>query len=189
LFRVEARATRCQRCRRDGENHEARQGRSADELLDSWPSACGNPAAIVRLWIGGAFDIIVSDILLAELALVVRRPRFRRWLSEEQGLRLIRQLRAEAVLLPDPPSGARLSRDPKDDYLLAPAASSGAVPLISGDLDLLALVDAEPPVLTPRAFSSLAFREGDRARGPLRRDLPRRSTSPRTPRFRRWLVP
>jgi predicted nucleic acid-binding protein len=45
------------------------------------------------------------------------------------------------------------SRDPGDDYLLALAASTGAL-LVTGDDDLLEL-GGEPPIHTPRSFAAL----------------------------------
>jgi predicted nucleic acid-binding protein len=45
-----------------------------------------------------------------------------------------------------------VSRDPKDDYLVALARECGADFLVSGDQDLTALSEILPPVRTPAAF-------------------------------------
>lgn len=57
-----------------------------------------------------------------------------------------------AALFPDPDITPSLTRDPKDDYLVALARSSEAHFLVSGDPHLTGLEDPRPPVLTPRAF-------------------------------------
>lgn len=52
----------------------------------------------------------------------------------------------------DPPVQPGLSPDPDDDYLVSLARAAAADYLVSGDSDLIGLVDAKPPVLTPRQF-------------------------------------
>jgi hypothetical protein len=56
------------------------------------------------------------------------------------------------MLLDDPPAGTSISSDPDDDYLVALARAGGADCLVSGDADLTVLIDAKPPVVTPREF-------------------------------------
>jgi predicted nucleic acid-binding protein len=57
-----------------------------------------------------------------------------------------------AFILDDPPSQPGLTADPDDDYLVALARDAAADFLVSGDRHLTGLVDAVPPVLTPRQF-------------------------------------
>lgn len=60
------------------------------------------------------------------------------------------ELRALGDLVPDAPApSAPMTQDP-DDYLVALAA--GADLLVSGDPDIMGLVAAVPPMLTPAAF-------------------------------------
>jgi len=53
---------------------------------------------------------------------------------------------------PDPARAPTASRDPNDDSLLALAREAGADRLVSGDHDLLTIVDHDPPVVSPRAL-------------------------------------
>ncbi len=53
-----------------------------------------------------------------------------------------------AVVADVAPAGS-LSRDPDDDYLVALAQRENAKALVSGDSDLTALKQNDPPVLTP----------------------------------------
>ena len=57
-----------------------------------------------------------------------------------------------ALVLGDAPAQPGLTADPDDDYLVALAREAGADFLVSGDQHLTGLVDAVPPVLTPRQF-------------------------------------
>ncbi len=113
------------------------------------------PAAVIESWSRGEFELIVSPALLGELEEVLLRPRFRNYLSEAEAHAYVRRLRALATFFPDPPPQPGLTRDPKDDYLLALARAAGADYLLSGDSDLLDLSIQRPPVITASAFASV----------------------------------
>lgn len=122
-------------------------------LISARLSPRGAPAELLVAWLAGDFTVIVSPALLSELEGVLARPKFRRYLSEEQAHAFVHELGAHAEVVSDPidvPAG--LTSDPKDDYLVALARAAHADMLISGDSDLVELLDPEPPVLTPRAF-------------------------------------
>ena len=121
-------------------------------LIAAFISAKSAPRALVRAWIDGAFELLVSPKLLAELARVLGRPKFRRYATEREARAFVAFLQRFATLCVDVESPARLSPDPGDDYLLALARSHSANFLVSGDADLCQLEGTEPPVLTPRAF-------------------------------------
>lgn len=121
-------------------------------LIAAFISNEGAPRALVRAWIDGAFELLVSRKLLAELARVLARPKFRRYTTEREAQAFVTFLERFATLCEDVERPARLSPDPGDDYLLALASSHSANFLISGDADIIDLKNADPPVLTPRAF-------------------------------------
>jgi len=81
---------------------------------------------------------------------VLSRPRIALRLNAAS-LERLRAPLAEAPMFEDPPAPP-VSRDPKDDYLIVLAPSTGADALISGDRDLTSLDDVVPPVLSPSAF-------------------------------------
>ena len=54
--------------------------------------------------------------------------------------------------LADPP---QVSRDRRDDYLVAVARAAGAPVLVSGDVDLLELELPDLRIVSPRAFVDL----------------------------------
>lgn len=119
-------------------------------LVSAALSRLGNPAKIVEAARVGRFVLVTSPKLLAELNDVLSRPKIASRLDPE-GLQRLREILAAAPVTADPPAAA-LSRDPKDDYLIALAQRTGAECLVSGDGDLTVLGDIVPPVTTPAAF-------------------------------------
>ena len=115
-------------------------------------SAKGAPRALVREWLDGAFELLVSASLLAELRRVLEREKFRPYVSEREAHAYSAFVERFASVLPDVDSPPRISPDPSDDYLLALAHSQAADFLVSGDPHLYRLERSEPPILTPRAF-------------------------------------
>jgi putative PIN family toxin of toxin-antitoxin system len=111
----------------------------------------GTPAKVLRAWLDGRFDLIVSALLLEELERALAYPKLAGRIKPEETTALVEWLQREAILVDDPaePPTSR-SEDPGDDYLLALAESEKAA-LVSGDRHLLALT-SELPVLTPREF-------------------------------------
>jgi uncharacterized protein len=121
-------------------------------FVSAYLSPRGTTAQILARWTEGDYELIVSPLLLAELERVLRRPKFSRWIEPAHITALVGALEEAATLLPDPPAEPGLTADPGDDYLVALARAAGADCIVSGDAHLTELVDARPPVLTPRAF-------------------------------------
>src|SRR5262249_7675240 len=103
----------------------------------------------MALWLGGAFDLVVSNSLLTELERTLAYPKLRRHIDPESAAAFVALLRQTAVVALDAP-GAHRSSDPGDDYLLALAEHARAI-LVSGDRHVLDLA-GELPIETPRAF-------------------------------------
>ena len=95
---------------------------------------------------------MVSEALMEELATVLGRRKFDRYVSLEDRqafLRRVLQVTTPAIVL----SEVLDCRDPKDNMVLALALDSSSHHIVSGDRDLLTL---DPwrgiSVVTPRAF-------------------------------------
>jgi len=81
----------------------------------------------------GRLELVTSPKLLAEVADVLSRRRLRRYLSTDEATRYVDDLAALTVQLDDPAAPhAAVCRDPRDDYLVALAQSSGAETRASG---------------------------------------------------------
>ena len=105
------------------------------------------------MWLGGAFELVVSEALLAELDRALTYPKLREHVGREDAVAFIELLRSTASMFADAEQAAHVSRDPGDDYLVALATASASV-LVSGDSDLLALAP-ELPIQPPAAFLGL----------------------------------
>lgn len=124
-------------------------------LVSGLISPNGAPARIFRFFADGAFDLIVSPGLLAELDEVVQRPHVESRLPRGDAQRLLAAIGREAVVVADPPLLRGVTPDPKDDYIVSLARTARADAIVSGDRHLTTLPGAEPRVLTPRAFVDL----------------------------------
>lgn len=121
-------------------------------LVSAAISPAGPPRQILTAWTNERFELIVSPSVLDELADVLARPKFRRFISTATAVGFIDGLAADAIIVTDPPDPPSVSPDPDDDYLIALARVARADYLVSGDRHLLDLTDPHPPVLTPRQF-------------------------------------
>jgi uncharacterized protein len=120
-------------------------------LISALLASRGVAARLLRRWLAGEFELVVSEQLLVELYRALAYPKLRRRISAEEAALFIELLREAAIVAEDPPVAPRLSRDPGDDYLVALARSNAAI-LVSGDHDLLEVKGAA--VETPRSFIS-----------------------------------
>lgn len=99
-------------------------------------------------------DVLVSEATLVELDEVLRRPKFAKYIADEERLEFLEAYLKEAELV-SVTDVVRACRDPRDDKLLELAASGAATHLITGDADLLALHPFRGvAILTPRDFIS-----------------------------------
>jgi putative PIN family toxin of toxin-antitoxin system len=115
------------------------------------PNSVPGPGRAVRKAMVEA-DVLVSAATMAELADVLSRPKFDRYvtLAERQGFQ--RRLRGvvEMVEIVTP---VRACRDSRDDKFLEVAVNGGADVIVTGDADLLALHPFRGIVLlTPAAY-------------------------------------
>ncbi len=110
----------------------------------------GAPAQLIMAWRQGRFELVVSAALLDELERVLAYPKSRRRVPDDDAAAFVTLLRREPIVAdPDTPPVIRAA-DPGDDYLIALAASVGAM-IVSGDTHLLDLSD-RIPVSSPAAF-------------------------------------
>jgi putative PIN family toxin of toxin-antitoxin system len=114
----------------------------------------GAPALVVRAWMHGEFELVVSPRLLDELQRVLAYPKLRRRITAAQANTVLDLLGSSGEHHDDPTTPAPVaSPDPDDDFLIALAAAASAH-LVSGDTDLLGLAP-RIPVHDPAAFLDL----------------------------------
>jgi putative PIN family toxin of toxin-antitoxin system len=101
----------------------------------------GTPFEILEAWRRQAYVLITSEAIIAEIERVLRYPRIRdRYaVSEQDVVRLVESLRADALVVPGDYEVSGVSPDPDDDKFLACALEAQADCIVTGDLDLLDL--------------------------------------------------
>ena len=121
-------------------------------LISGVLSAKGSPAEILRASRDGQVELVVSELLLAELKRTLAYPKVRKRIAPEKAAAFVNWVRDHGTVAEDPASPPPVgSRDPDDDYLLALAIDRRAY-LITGDQDLL-VVSGDLPILTPSQFT------------------------------------
>ena len=122
-------------------------------LISGVLSAKGSSAEILRASRDGQLELVISELLLAELERTLAYPKLRKRLPPEKAATFTNWVRDHGTVAEDPASPPPVgSRDPDDDYLLALAIDRRAY-LVTGDKDLLVLSD-DLPILTPAQFAT-----------------------------------
>ena len=120
-------------------------------LISAVRSPHGAPGRLLAAWRSGAFELVVSPLLLAELRRALGYPKLARLVPPADADALVALLGRTAEVAADPPGPPPVrTADPKDDYLVALAATERAV-IVSGDAHLTDLAD-RIPVRRPAEF-------------------------------------
>jgi putative PIN family toxin of toxin-antitoxin system len=96
--------------------------------------------------------ILISPATVTELNDVLHRPRFNKYVHEDERLEFLATLVRDAELV-EVTAVVTDCRDPKDNKFLERALSGQATTIVGGDEDLLVLHPFRGiPILTPQAF-------------------------------------
>lgn len=112
----------------------------------------GTPAHVVRLGLQRRYEIVVCPALLTELHEVLERESFRRYFAVDEAAEFVGAVAGASDEIADPVMVEPVSRDPDDDYLVALARAAGADRLVTGDPDLLEVVESPVPIVSPGVF-------------------------------------
>jgi putative PIN family toxin of toxin-antitoxin system len=118
----------------------------------------GNPAKIVRWWLEGEFDVLVSQPIIDEMLRVSGYERIQKKYAQVRENRLeYAALIAEQALWIEPQEKLDvIAADESDNRYVECAVAGGAQYIITGDEHLLELGEYEGiRVLTPAAFVAL----------------------------------
>lgn len=117
----------------------------------------GRPAEVLGLWEAGAFELITSGALLAELRSVLSRPRItRRFPRPSFGLEFLDSLMETALVVGPTNALDVVPTDPSDNRVVEAAIGGKADIIVSGDSDLLTLGEyAGIPIVTPARFIAI----------------------------------
>ncbi len=132
----------------------------ANVFVSALISREGAPAEVLARWQDGAFDVVVSPAILAELERVLHYPRLQQKynLPDRDMQRFIQLLRRFAVVVSLVEELDVVKQDAADNRYLECALAGGASVIVTGDRHLLDLQHYETiEILSPAGF--LAFQE------------------------------
>lgn len=118
----------------------------------------GPPRQILDAWLEGRYTLVTSLYLVEELTHVLSYPRIaeRLLMNDEEVEALLAALLSQAAVTPGQLRLPGVTRDPKDDAVVACAKEGEADYIVSGDQDLLVLGEYEGiQVITPRQFMEI----------------------------------
>ncbi len=109
------------------------------------------PDRLYQAWLKGEFELVTSTAQMAEVAIVLARPRLQRYLDADEAAAIVENIDTRALILDAPPD-VDLSPDPKDNPILAATIAGKADLIVSGDKKhMLALGEVEGiPIVTAR---------------------------------------
>lgn len=123
-------------------------------IISATLSPGGTPGRLFSLWFEGAYELVVSPMLLDELARAFGYSKLRQRVPAVEAEELLEILARGGAIFQDPDEAPDVrSPDPDDDYLIALAAVSRSV-LVSGDSDLQSL-SGQIPVRSPIEFLAM----------------------------------
>lgn len=131
--------------------------------VNVWISALlwgGVPGRTLRLARNQQIIVFSSEFLLLELEITLKRDKFQQRL-QQRGYTVEELMSVVKCLSNDCPNisvDTPQLRDPKDNFVLATAVAANAEAIITGDLDLLVLIEFNNiPILTPQDFLNRYF--------------------------------
>ncbi|MHC5734444.1 putative toxin-antitoxin system toxin component, PIN family [Nostoc sp.] len=131
--------------------------------VNVWISAFlwgGVPAKTLNLARNQQISIFVSESLLLELETTLKRDKFQLRLQQRGYTveNLMYVVKGLSNYCPTVPVDAAQLRDPKDNLVLAAAVASNCEAIVTGDLDLLVLIEFNGiQILTPQDFLTRYF--------------------------------
>jgi predicted nucleic acid-binding protein len=109
------------------------------------------PSQVLRAWARERFELVVSPQPNSEVAGVLARPKFERYVTPDEVADFLDMLRSDAVVHPDPAVIERATRDPRGRLPRRPREGRRRV-LVSSDRDVLEADIGDLEVLDVREF-------------------------------------
>ncbi len=127
-------------------------------FISSLLSTRGAPYQLMEMWRNGRFHLITSPYLIKELTRVLTYPRIAKRLqvTGAETATITQYLLANAEMMPGILQLPDVTRDPKDDAVVACAKEGNADYIVSGDDDLLVLEEFQGiQMIRPTDFVAL----------------------------------
>lgn len=131
----------------------------------------GAPDRIVQAWRENRLAVIISPVMIEDLADVLKRPHIRRRykITDLDVERILQALKSYATIVPGKVELAVVNKDPDDDVVIATAVEGEADYLVTGDPHLLEIGSyAGIRIVTPAQFwRILTARENENTMPPI----------------------
>jgi putative PIN family toxin of toxin-antitoxin system len=111
----------------------------ANVLAPGFLSKTSVSAQLITLWLEQAYELVVSEHLLAELARTYGDSYFRQRITPDRVDRTLQLLRRRAIVTDLSVTVTSIATQPKDDLVLATGLSANATYLVTRDRQLLKL--------------------------------------------------
>lgn len=124
-------------------------------VVSSFIVPTGSPAKVLKRMRDGAYELFVSDSILAEYRDVLQEAciSVRHGYTRDEVAQLVDELGDYAFVVTPQEVSAVVGADPDDDKFIECAVAAGAGYIVSGDKHLLALKEyAGVQILSPAAF-------------------------------------
>lgn len=126
----------------------------ANQFVSALLNAYGFPTRILNAWRDGAFELAISSSILEEIRRVLNYPRLAK-IHKKSAVDIdvfLEDLRVVAYLTPEILQ-LSIVKDPDDNKYLVAAVESEARFLVTGDSDLLRIIEYENVrIVAPREF-------------------------------------
>ena len=123
-------------------------------IISALLSPGGTPAQVLRGWIGGAYELVVSPLLLEELERALGYRKLSDRITADEARELIELLRHEGAVHEDPTVPPPVHSTGPGGRLPDRLAATADALLVSGDRHLLGL-EGDLPVYSPARFLEL----------------------------------
>jgi putative PIN family toxin of toxin-antitoxin system len=122
-------------------------------IVSGFPAPNGIPGILVRRWLRGNFEVIVSDHILSGVRRAWENPYFAERYDQAQAARALRLIRRHAITVDPATSVHGFAEDEEDDLVVATAVAGQAGYLVTGDKWLLRMGRYNAiEILSPREF-------------------------------------
>ena len=124
-------------------------------LISGLLSGRGPPQQVIDAGLAGRYKLVTSLYLVQEVAHVLSYPRIRKRLRlhDDEVQAILSGILAQAKVVPGELELPGITRDPKDDAIVACAVEGQAAYIVSGDDDLLTLQEVQGiQIVTPKDF-------------------------------------
>jgi len=130
----------------------------ANIYISSLISSKGNPASIINKWLGGEFEVLISQSIVDEILRVTNYDRLQKKYKKirENRLEFVELISEQGIWIEPTETLTIVTTDGSDNRYLECAIAGGATYVVTGDEHLLEIGSHKGiNVITPAAFVTL----------------------------------